>query len=199
MSTQPSPRAEQRAATRAQLKEAAARRIAERGLDGASIGGITRSAGVAHGTFYVHFQSKDALLDELVADLVAGQLAALAPIWALTGPLAGRVRRAAELFLDYWAQERALIAVAAQRLGAAGLSGTLQEGVSPPMTAALAGRLGALVGASPLLVQALLAAWARVGLQHLFGRNVTRQEAVDVLVRLTLGALDRAPDAEALP
>ncbi|MCB9730921.1 MAG: TetR/AcrR family transcriptional regulator [Deltaproteobacteria bacterium] len=53
------------------LLDAGAGCMAEVGFAGATVAQITKRAGVAHGTFFVHFQSKHALLDELFASRLA--------------------------------------------------------------------------------------------------------------------------------
>ncbi len=55
--------------TRARLLEAAERVIGETGYERASIVEITKSAGVAQGTFYVYFESKYAVFVQLVDTL----------------------------------------------------------------------------------------------------------------------------------
>jgi len=53
------PRVHDREARRAELVSAAATVFAERGLDSATVGDIVKAAGVAQGTFYLYFDSKD--------------------------------------------------------------------------------------------------------------------------------------------
>lgn len=55
--------------TRRRLLDAAEAVFAELGYHDASIVKITERAGVAHGTFYLYFESKKQIFDELVADL----------------------------------------------------------------------------------------------------------------------------------
>ena len=55
--------------TRQKLLEAAEEVFGTRGYDSASIGDITRTAGVAQGTFYLYFPSKQAVFAELVREL----------------------------------------------------------------------------------------------------------------------------------
>lgn len=74
--------ARSRADTRRRLVEAATELFAREGLHGATSARIARAAGVATGTFYLHFPDKEGLFREIV-------LAALAQ-------LRGRVRRALE-------------------------------------------------------------------------------------------------------
>jgi AcrR family transcriptional regulator len=55
--------------TRRRLLDAAEQIFGEHGYDEASIVKITETAGVGQGTFYLYFQSKRQIFDELVADL----------------------------------------------------------------------------------------------------------------------------------
>jgi len=66
----PQPLAETKGArTRRRLLEAAEEVFADLGYHDASIVRITEAAGVAQGTFYLYFSSKQAIFDELVEDL----------------------------------------------------------------------------------------------------------------------------------
>ena len=56
--------------TRRQLLEAGRALFVERGVENVSIDAITSNAGVAKGSFYNHFESRDALFDALVAQTV---------------------------------------------------------------------------------------------------------------------------------
>lgn len=63
------PKTARGAATRRAILEAAERAIGRQGFNEASIGSITREAGVAQGTFYIYFASKDEVFSELVAEM----------------------------------------------------------------------------------------------------------------------------------
>ena len=63
------PKTARGAATRRAILEAAERVIGRQGFNEASIGSITREAGVAQGTFYIYFASKDEVFSELVAEM----------------------------------------------------------------------------------------------------------------------------------
>jgi AcrR family transcriptional regulator len=63
------PRTERGRRTLRAILDAAAGEFGALGFHEASIGGITRAAGVASGTFYTYFDSKDAVFRALVADL----------------------------------------------------------------------------------------------------------------------------------
>ena len=53
------------------LLKAAAVELREKGPDRLSVAGVMKSAGMTHGGFYAHFKSKDALLNETLADVFA--------------------------------------------------------------------------------------------------------------------------------
>jgi AcrR family transcriptional regulator len=187
----------QKAETRDALKQAALSCFSRQGMARTRVTDITRDAGTAAGTFYVHFESKEALLDELLADFNQGLVARLLPAWTAAGDLlADRLRASAEAFLDHWDEHRGFVEVYVQR-AAEGLSlSQLRDGINPEaaslVTAALleeARRRGGTLTEASLVGTALLALWARVGLQVLFGPEVTREAAVGTLLRLTLGAL----------
>eukprot|EP01041_Mallomonas_annulata_P017903 gene17903-36581_t len=63
------PRTRQREATRRQLVEAGLRVVAEHGFAGATTAAIARATGKAHGTVFVHFANRDALVGALVAEV----------------------------------------------------------------------------------------------------------------------------------
>lgn len=58
--------------TRARLLRAALELMAERGLEGVAIHEITEAADVGFGTFYNYFESKEAIYDALVREVVEG-------------------------------------------------------------------------------------------------------------------------------
>jgi len=63
--------ARSRAATRARLRESGLALFAERGLHGVTTHDIAHAAGVAAGTFYLHFRDKRQLFREIVGEAVA--------------------------------------------------------------------------------------------------------------------------------
>jgi AcrR family transcriptional regulator len=65
----PRPKTARGEATRRAILSAAETVIGRQGYSEASIGAITREAGVAQGTFYIYFASKDEVFSELVADM----------------------------------------------------------------------------------------------------------------------------------
>jgi TetR/AcrR family fatty acid metabolism transcriptional regulator len=70
------PRIVDRTARRAQISAAAARVFAERGVAKTSVSDIVKAAGVAQGTFYLYFATKDdvvlAVVDEMAGRMIDG-------------------------------------------------------------------------------------------------------------------------------
>ncbi|HET7826657.1 MAG TPA: TetR/AcrR family transcriptional regulator [Anaeromyxobacter sp.] len=55
---------EEAAASRARILSATSRSIRAKGIEGTAIPAVMRDAGLTHGSFYAHFDSKDALVSE---------------------------------------------------------------------------------------------------------------------------------------
>src|SRR3954471_6024589 len=73
---------EHKQATRRRIIEAAGRRFKRDGVDGSGVATLMADAGLTNGAFYAHFESKDDLVANVVADQLRGQcesLSALAP------------------------------------------------------------------------------------------------------------------------
>lgn len=191
----PGSRSEQKAATRRQLLDAARRCFERQGYAGTAVGDIAREAGVAHGTFYVHFDGREAVADALLESFNDTLSRALVPLLAREHPsLEATVRDAARLFLAALDDDRTLVRFYAER-ATAGLSPeALATGINPPALAALTEALVARASDDDrsrvdLAAHGLLALWLRVGLRYALLGRVSRDAAEDTLVQLTTGAL----------
>ena len=143
---------------------------------------------------------------EVLQEFNEGLVSKLAPVFSITAdaPLQAAVGAIAEVFLDHWQAEAAFVRCYAGRSAGGVDLGDLYAGVNPPMVRALgvalqaaAAHRGRQLVHGDLAIQALLALWLRVGLQHLFNDSVARDDARDTLVTLTVGAvsalLEQAP------
>ena len=136
----PVTRSEQKAATQRQLLEAARRCFERQGYAGTAIGDIAREAGVAHGTFYVHFESREAVADVLLQGFNDNLSRALVPLLTADhGSLEATVREAAKLFLVALDDDRALVRFYAERAASGLPPDALATGINPPALAALIG------------------------------------------------------------
>ena len=59
---------------RQEIVAAAARMLRERGIEGTSVADIMQAAGLTHGGFYRHFESKEALVAEAAESIYKGRL-----------------------------------------------------------------------------------------------------------------------------
>lgn len=78
----------QRQGTRRQLLEAGLRVVAAKGFAGATTAAIAEATGKAHGTVFVHFRTRDALVTELVAEIGRGLAEKMAGLEAQNPTLA---------------------------------------------------------------------------------------------------------------
>jgi TetR/AcrR family transcriptional repressor of nem operon len=63
---------EHKAETRQRVLKEAAREIRAKGPDGVGVAGVMARAGLTHGGFYAHFESKDALVAEAIGTMFEG-------------------------------------------------------------------------------------------------------------------------------
>jgi len=192
-------RKEKKAATRERLRRAGRACLETHGFEATSVAQIVEAAGVAHGTFYIHFASKEALADELLTDLNGELRTLLAPVIARapTRPIEVTIRACAEVYLDHFGTEARFIEAYVQRsLRGLGIA-SARDGINAPMAALLSATLSGLAadrdGAPDLdwdlAARGILATWLRIGLQYLLGDGISKAEAVEVLTRLSTGAL----------
>ena len=183
-------RARQKRATRDALLGAARDCFAERGFAGTHVAHVTARAEVAHGTFYVHFPSKRALLDALLADLNERLRAEVAAAMAAAPDRDAAVRAAARTFLSVCLDERALVRVYAERAGGGVDLDELVGGINPPALALVRRALEGQVepAAAELAAHGLLALWLRIALRVVFAEAPV-EEASAALARMTLGAV----------
>ena len=88
---------------------AAARGVmAQKGLDNLTMDDIAQAAGVAKGTLYLYFQSKDELIQALLTQVGEAMARDLEAIVATPDPPPDKLRRVVALLLQYVEQEREL-------------------------------------------------------------------------------------------
>lgn len=84
--------------THERIVEAAARAIRRSGYNGTSVADIMKAAGLTHGGFYAHFESREAMLAE-AADRAGAESVALMEHVAATTPPEETLRAMAEAYL----------------------------------------------------------------------------------------------------
>ena len=100
------PRTERGRRTRRALLDAAAAEFAADGFHLASISAITRRAGVALGSFYTYFDSKDAIFRALVSDMSEQVRDHVAPAIRAAADGVARERAGLESFLGFVRQHK---------------------------------------------------------------------------------------------
>jgi AcrR family transcriptional regulator len=97
--------------TRAALVQAAREVFEEQGFLDARISDIAKTAGVAYGTFYGYFDSKEAVFQEVAREVVGEIFEASRVRGAPTeSPVAG-IELANRLFLEAWSKNRRILAI----------------------------------------------------------------------------------------
>lgn len=104
-------RARGREETRRRLIEAGTELFARDGLHGTTSARIARAAGVATGTFYLHFKDKQALFRHIVFAALAELRERMARAMAGERDLAGRLRARTAEVVGFAAENRSLILV----------------------------------------------------------------------------------------
>jgi AcrR family transcriptional regulator len=104
-------RAERNQAVRQRLFDAAARIVGLRGYAEASVARITAEAGVAQGTFYNHFASRQALLDSLLPELGQQMATAIQNRTAAIVPEERRELARFQAFFDYLSENPAFLRI----------------------------------------------------------------------------------------
>jgi TetR/AcrR family transcriptional repressor of nem operon len=118
--------------------------VAEReGLAGLSVNRVVAEAGVAKGTFYVHFADREAFVDALHARFHERVAQAVATVSADTPPGAERIVRGVEAYLDVCLADRAVKALALEARTDAAL--TVSMSARHERAAALRGHAGAVM------------------------------------------------------
>lgn len=88
---------EHKAETRLRVLKEAAREIRAKGPDGVGVAGVMARAGLTHGGFYAHFESKDALVAEAIGTMFEGARRRAAQLEASDDP-----RGALRAYVDFY-------------------------------------------------------------------------------------------------
>ena len=181
--------------TRERLVGAGTQLFAERGLHGVTSHEIARAAGVAAGTFYLHFKDKAALFREVVAEAVSHLRARFERVRSVAQtPEEGARLRATEL-LDFAEENRGLVRILFGRESeAASVAADLLAELAKSAAAALAERVAS--GNAPTAIDPVVAAEALVGLRARLAAwwaeapgRVPRARVIDTLVHLELSGV----------
>jgi len=113
--------------TREALLDAGVAVAEEHGLTGLSVNRVVAKAGVAKGTFYVHFADREAFIDALHERFHERVLEAVSAASAGTPAGAERIVRGAEAYLDVCLDDRAVKALALEARSDPALSDSMSK------------------------------------------------------------------------
>jgi AcrR family transcriptional regulator len=201
----PSAGARSRAATRVRLLESGAALFASRGLHGVTTHDVARGAGVAAGTFYLHFKDKHELFREIALGAVAELRQRLDTAAAAATDPRDAVPRLAEALVTFSEEHRELVRIvfSVDRDTSDVASDILSELAA---TIAAGRRQRITAGDAPpdldpvILSQALVGMWARVIAWWIEepGR-ASRETLIETLTRIQLsGTHPRIAEKEKL-
>ncbi|WP_166459311.1 TetR/AcrR family transcriptional regulator [Amycolatopsis pithecellobii] len=105
---------ERNAETRRRLLSAARQVFAENGYANATVADIVKRAGRAHGSFYLHFTNKEAALQALLEDAMAGLAVDSRTLWRWDEPELS-VRKSVHRFVEEFGENRDLWLLLDQR------------------------------------------------------------------------------------
>jgi AcrR family transcriptional regulator len=187
---------------------AAARRLmGQKGLDNLTMDDIAQAAGVAKGTLYLYFQSKDELIQALLTQVGEAMALDLETVLGAPEPPPDKLRRAVTLLLKYVEQERELFPVYLRELVR---SKSNREAASPFLRKHEERTLGLLtrlfsegiasrefINVNPRLLAYLLKGMGRaVGYYQMTGEQQDAlQEALPVVLKLLFSGIMLSPKA----
>ena len=187
---QPAPgsvRSQRRAATRQRLRVSGLELFAERGLHAITTHVIAHHAGLAAGTFYLHFPDKQALFREIVLEAVGDLREALQSAVAGAAPGGDVVRAHATALLDFAGRNQGVIRILfSGDREASVLEQDVLNALADSLARGRAQRGHVPAGANPVVfAQALVGMFARVvawWVEH--PDQATREQVIETLVRI---------------
>ena len=196
-----SARARSREATRTRLLDAARTLFSSRGLHRVTSHDIAREAGVAAGTFYLHFKDKESVFRELVYDAIEQLRGRLQRALSQSETGAAAVRAHAEALVSFAEEHRELVRIVfARDHGAAEIETDVLDYLATVGAEVLRRRME--VGTFRTTLDAAVASQALTGM---FARVVAwwiedptraeRQAIVETLVQIQLAGTTQDQDA----
>lgn len=197
-------RAKKKQKTRQKLKEAAIALFLQSPISSVGPPDIARAAGVAQGTFYVHFTDRNELVDHLVeelnTDINTQFLEALMPL--MHDPVTDGLRVLARLILRYHREHRELVPLyldyitRGDREFITGTNTVLLKNVKDMLSRLPNTNISDLQ--ADLTAHSIVALWRQFSMRNVKA-NEDEQEIAEHLVETTLTIAERiAPDARQL-
>jgi len=183
------PRPTRRAATRERLRESGKELFADRGLHGLTTHDIAHHAGLAAGTFYLHFSDKQALFRDIVLEAIDDLRAHLQAAVASASEPADMVRAHATAMIDFADRNRSVIRILFSGNGeTAAVEHDVLNTLAESLAKARSARGGVPASTDPaVFAQALVGMFARVIAWWVENpTRATRDQVIETLTRIQL-------------
>jgi AcrR family transcriptional regulator len=193
-------RDEKKVQTRVSLMTAARRVIQEKGIEATQISDITAKAKVAHGTFYVHFDSKETLIRKLVEEYNAELRTEITAIYQreMPGNPAKVLYLVVETFFKKIDEHRPFVKAFAEHYGQSMPFEWISEGFNKPAVEFLAESLvkvreiaGGKEFDALMLAHSLLSMWARLGFRFALDTKADLREYSHMVRESSIGVISR--------
>jgi AcrR family transcriptional regulator len=185
-----------RAATRGRLVDSATSLFASRGLHEVTSHEIAQAAGVAAGTFYLHFKDKQTLFGEIIFEAVSQLKERLERAAQSAGDPTEAVRRRASELLSFAEEKRNLVRILfGGNIELAGLDADVLDDVVSWFEDDLRPRFAGTAIECKVAAQAIVGMWARVlSWWAEVPERAPREVVVGILTRLQLSEIPGAAE-----
>ena len=199
MSSNLTARSVQKEDTKRKLKKAALDLFAKKGIEHTQIKDITKKAKVAHGTFYVHFESKEEIIDQELKEFNESMVKEFMLFIASVENI--RTDEIVSGLLDIYfknliEQKKRVIVIAEKILKNLSIE-NVRDGVNHPAFLFLNNLFNHVANSKsldleniPYLTHAILAMWLRISFQGVFNSDANIEQSKNVLRLLTLNAIE---------
>jgi len=190
-------RQEKKLLTKQSIKKAAVMCFEKTDVDKTLVGQISKEAGVAHGTFYVHFKDKGELLDALLDDFNEELLKKCRPLFEGVSLSPEKtyilIPKLCDLILTHMEQNKSFVSIYVLRMTKGASVKELREGINPKVVGFFSEIMGSIFKLEKfegiVLIQGILALWMRVILQYFDGGPLSRDRTLEILQKSTIGVL----------
>ena len=188
-------REEQKQETYKHLKLSCIDVINDIGIKDIQVKDIIANAGVARGTFYFHFEDKEAILEDILQDYNRFLVKTLSSILKKFNNHGGRkiLEQIADEVITFLETNTVFIHVYLEQMTSGKNVKRVRDGVNPELESMLTiffveqGSCDQTT--AKLLTHSLMSMWMRVGLQYTLSSNLSRSKAIEAIVKISAGAI----------
>ncbi len=188
-------REQQKQETYKHLKSSCIDVINDIGIKDIQVKDIIDNAGVARGTFYFHFEDKEAILEDILQDYNGYLLKTLSRILKDSNGYYGQkiLKQIANEVITFLETNTVFIHVYLEQMTSGRNVKRVRDGVNPELenmlTIFFIEQGSCDQTTAKLLTHALMSMWMRIGLQYTLSNNLDRNKAIEAIVKLSAGAI----------